>query len=71
MQTLCNLYRNDPKFSDRQVRVTLSAATLIRVYCLPFRLHLFSILLDGKNNYTKFLDVQIFQIFMAVDMQMI
>ena len=44
-------YRNDPKFSDRQVRANGADQHLD---CLPFRLHLLNALLYGKAALFKF-----------------
>ena len=50
-------YRNDPKFSDRQVRANSADPDQTadqRLDCLPFRLHLLNALLYGKAAMSKF-----------------
>ena len=54
-----NIYRNDPKFSERQVWT--NSADLVQtapdqgLHCLPFRLQLLDALLYGKAILFKFL----------------
>ena len=50
-------YRNDPKFSDRQVWANSADPDQTadqRLDCLPFRLHLLNALLYGKAAMSKF-----------------
>ena len=50
-------YRNDPKFSDRQVWANSADPDQTadqRLDCLPFRLHLLNTLLYGKAAMCKF-----------------
>ena len=50
-------YRNDPKFSDRQVWANIADSDQTadpRLDCLPFRLHLLNALLYGKAAMSKF-----------------
>ena len=52
------MYRNDPKFLDRQVSASSAdpdqTAPPQGLHCLPFRLHLFDTVLYRKTTVFKF-----------------